>query len=99
MNIRKLIKRQRRWSIETFGSGNRTEGVLRHIEREIAEVRAQPQDLEEWIDLVLLALDGAWRTGASPKQIMKALVAKQDKNFKRKWHPASDDQPAEHIKE
>ena len=47
---------------------------------------ADPRDvLPEWIDLVILALDGAWRAGASPREIIAALVAKQDRNEGRKW--------------
>ena len=36
-------------------------------------------------DVVILVLDGAWRAGHSPEQIIAALVAKQAKNEKRKW--------------
>ena len=39
--------------------------------------------LEEWIDIVILGLDGAWRTGSSPQQIIDALVAKTKKNHAR----------------
>jgi hypothetical protein len=41
--------------------------------------------LAEWIDVAILAFDGAWRTGASPEEIVAALVAKQAKNEARKW--------------
>jgi len=35
--------------------------------------------------VVILALDGAWRSGATPEQIIGALVAKQTKNEGRQW--------------
>lgn len=41
--------------------------------------------LAEWIDVAILAFDGAWRTGASPEEIVMALRAKQVKNEARKW--------------
>ncbi|MBL8753668.1 MAG: DUF550 domain-containing protein [Planctomycetes bacterium] len=41
--------------------------------------------LTEWIDVAILAFDGAWRTGASPEEIVLALKAKQAKNEARKW--------------
>lgn len=79
------LERQRAFSERTFGPGERTDGVLDHITKEIAEVRAKPHDLTEWIDLVLLALDGAWRHGFTPQQIADALAAKQAKNEARTW--------------
>jgi hypothetical protein len=79
------IDRQREWSRETFGPAKRTEGVLNHIKKELKEVRAKPDDLDEWIDIIILALDGAWRRGHEPEDIVKALVAKQGRNEARKW--------------
>jgi hypothetical protein len=99
MNISEYITNQKIWSQIAFGKGKRTEGVLHHIEKEIEEVRMEPYSLE-WIDIVILALDGAWRAGYTPEEIEKALIAKQEKNAKRKWPypPPSDDVPSFHIK-
>ena len=71
------IERLREWSRRTFGPAKRTAGILEHIEKEIDEVRATPDNVEEWIDIVILAFDGAWRHGHSPAAIAQALVAKQ----------------------
>lgn len=79
------LHRQRAWSAETFGPGPRPEGVIDHIRMELDEITANPGDIEEWIDVVLLALDGAWRAGFSPEQIAAALMAKQLKNERREW--------------
>lgn len=79
------LQRQREWSERTFGPGRRTEGVIDHIRKELREIKSCPDDLEEWIDVVALALDGAWRAGYSPKQIAAQLVAKQQKNEEREW--------------
>jgi hypothetical protein len=79
------LDRQRNWSSETFGPGSRAAGVVDHIRKELVEIEADPGDLKEWIDVVILALDGAWRSGASPKDIVSALVAKQTKNEGRNW--------------
>lgn len=81
----KHLWRQRTFSARTFGPGPRTEGVCDHIMKELNEILDNPTDLEEWIDVVILALDGAWRTGATPEQIIEALVVKQTKNEGRKW--------------
>lgn len=79
------LQRQRVWSERTFGPGSRAKGVVQHIRKELVEIEAAPGDLMEWIDVAILALDGAWRSGASPAQIIDALVAKQAKNEGRTW--------------
>jgi hypothetical protein len=79
------LQRQRGWSGATFGPGARVQGVVDHIRKELREIEANPGDLEEWIDVAILALDGAWRSGAQPADIVAALVAKQTKNERRKW--------------
>jgi hypothetical protein len=79
------LHRQRTFSEQTFGPGDRTAGVLDHIRKELHEIEAAPTDIEEWIDVVLLAFDGAWRSGHSPEQIVAALSAKQTKNEAREW--------------
>jgi len=90
---------QIKWSATVFGDGKRTEGILKHIESEIIEVRDEPEDVEEWVDIVVLALDGAWRAGHSPKQICEAMQKKQIKNLRRKWHvPKSENEPVMHVK-
>lgn len=79
------LTRQREWSRETFGPGPRTAGVCDHIRKELAEIEADPGDLREWVDVIILAFDGAWRTGAEPAEIIAAIKAKQARNEARTW--------------
>jgi hypothetical protein len=79
------LARQAAFSLKTFGPGPRTVGVLDHIRKELIEIEADPLDLGEWVDVVILALDGAWRCGGSPDQIIDGIVAKQTKNEGRNW--------------
>jgi hypothetical protein len=79
------LRRQRAFSLEAFGPGDRREGVLDHMKKEMREVRESNGALDEWIDLVILAFDGAWRTGASPEDIADALAAKMTINESRVW--------------
>lgn len=79
------IARQREWSVNTFGPGQRTAGVVDHITKELREVLDAPDDLSEWADIIILALDGAQRTGADPQAIIDAVVAKQARNEARVW--------------
>ena len=95
------LQRQREWSAATFGPGDRAQGVLDHIRKELGEIEADPGDLTEWIDVVILALDGAWRSGASPAEIIDALVAKQSRNERRQWpdwRTMPADRAIEHVR-
>jgi hypothetical protein len=101
MNLALHLHRQRAFSLATFGPGRRTEGVVDHIRKELKEIEAAPEDLSEWIDVVLLALDGAWRSGATPEQIVDALQAKQLKNERRNWpdwRTADPNRAIEHVR-
>lgn len=95
------LQLQREWSEKTFGPGLRTLGVTNHIRKELSEIEDDPTDLNEWIDVVILGFDGAWRSGHKPEEIMEALHAKWEKNRLRKWPDwrlAPEDTPIEHVK-
>lgn len=98
-NLVEHLHRARAFSEKTFGPGARAEGIVAHICKELDEIIAEPTDLEEWIDVMILAMDGAWRAGYEPEEIVAALVAKQNKNESRTWpdwRKFADDQPIEH---
>lgn len=79
------IHNQRAWSLRTFGPGQRTEGLIEHITQELEEVRETPNDVYEWVDVIILALDGAWRSGHEPQAIIDAIKNKQEINEQRDW--------------
>ena len=97
MDLIEYIQDQICWSLETFGCGPRDESLCNHIRKEVEEIEAHPRDLEEWIDVIILALDGAWRAGYRPEQIAAMLETKQQKNFTRVFiTPDDPTQPCEH---
>lgn len=98
-DLQAYVIRQWDWSLRTFGPGKRTLGIVHHIRKELDEIVAEPTDLSEWIDVMILAMDGYWRHGGTPETIMADLRAKQSKNFGRKWPPPqSEDLATEHIR-
>lgn len=98
--FQEYVSKQQEWSARTFGDGPRTKGITAHIRKELEEVEAAPNDLEEWIDVMILALDGAWRCGGTPQTIAAMLERKQAKNFGRTYpKPLSQDHPSFHVKE
>jgi hypothetical protein len=99
MGLTEYLTRQWEWSRRTFGEGRRTKGILEHIRKELSEIEAKPDDLSEWVDVMILAMDGYWRHGGKPESLMADLQAKQDKNFARKWPtPTSEDVAVEHVR-
>ena len=97
------LDRQQAWSAETFGPaevrGHR--GVLDHIRKELVEIEAEPGDVTEWADLIILAFDGAWRSGHSPADTIAAIKAKQERNEGRQWpdwRTADPDKAIEHVR-
>lgn len=91
------LYRQRKASRILFGPGQRTAGVLDHIRKEIAEIEAKADDVEEWVDLITLAFDGALRRGFTPEQIVTSLNAKQTKNELRDWPDWTTADPSKAI--
>ena len=53
----------------------RTAGVVDQVHNELIEIPAAPEDLAEGIDVVILALDGAWRANGAPPDAVFARVS------------------------
>lgn len=102
MRLERHINRQRTFSRRTFGPGERLEGVLDHIRKELVEVeQSNGKDLEEWVDVWLLVIDGMWRQGFSAVEIVEAIEAKFQKNLNRQWpdwRTADPNKAITHIK-
>ena len=95
------LHRQRKFSEKTFGPGARTEGVIDHIRKELREIETDPTDIMEWVDVIILAFDGAWRAGWEPEAIVQAIAEKQTRNEARKWpdwRTADPNMAIEHIR-
>lgn len=92
------------FSQKAFGPGRRTEGISRHIQQEIKEINSDPDDVEEWIDVISLGLDGAWRClkDRVPDHLIGPLIAavlegKQKRNENRSWPDWRDCDPNDAI--
>lgn len=98
MNLFQHICRQIVFSRSTFGPGDREKGVIDHIRKELVEIENAPTPelkLKEWIDVIILAIDGAWRClsvtnggnfdTVAAIRICDEIEAKQQKNENRVW--------------
>lgn len=113
MDLKQYLIRQMAFSHATFGPGTRTNGVVDHILKELAEVKAANGAADEWVDVVILALDGlsrqlAYCNGerADPERVAdlacSMILGKQTRNEARKWpdwRTASQDRAIEHVRD
>lgn len=113
MDLKQHLIRQMAFSHATFGPGRRTNGVVDHIRKELKEVLDADGDSYEWVDVVILALDGLTRQlaysgehRANPDLVAENAVAmilgKQARNEARSWpdwRTADREKAIEHIKD
>ena len=96
MDLKQHLIRQMAFSHATFGPGERTAGVIDHIRKELDEVADANGEAAEWVDVVILALDGLTRrlsycTGKrdDPQRVADTacalIAAKQTRNEARSW--------------
>jgi hypothetical protein len=104
------INEQIKWSRVTFGPGTREQGIIDHIKKELKEIeQASNEDdkLEEWIDIIILGIDGAWRClepGSGDQKGQKIIgryLRKMAENFNREWpdwRNFKQNQAIEHVR-
>lgn len=91
------LRRQRAWSLETFGPGALT--VIMRLNKRIGSVLTNPADLMEWVDVALLAFDGAMRAGHEPEAIAAALAEQQrahETSCQPDWRTEPEGEAIEH---
>jgi len=96
MDLKQHLIRQMAFSHATFGPGERTAGVIDHIRKELVEVEEADGESTEWVDVVILALDGLTRRLAyvngerrDPHEVAETacrmIEGKQSRNEARDW--------------
>lgn len=112
MDMHQHLLRQMAFSRATFGPGERRQGVCDHIRKELVEVEAEESPdaaAKEWVDVVILALDGLTRclraAGMSPDDAARTaclmIRAKQSRNEDRSWpdwRTSDPNKAIEHVK-
>lgn len=101
----KFMEDRAQWSLETFGPKERDNGAIDHIRKELTEIETgftPEQRLAEWIDVISIALDGAWREGFSPADVCCALAENHLSDLRRKWPDWRNVEPGkaiEHVRD
>lgn len=65
------LKRQFAFSEKAFGPSTSTEGIKKHILSELEEIKKDPSDIYEWVDVLILAIDAARREGQTVEEVSK----------------------------
>lgn len=88
------------WSQATFGTDAERGplGALKHLEKEAREAQADPTDVAEYADCLILTLDAARRAGFKPLELFRAAYQKLQVNKARTWPKPTSDEPVEHVK-
>ena len=85
----------------TFGNftlEEKANSLVKHIRSECDEIEENPTDLDEWIDVVILAMDALLRK-EEPEQILLRWARKMSNNASRDWPEPTADKPMFHIKD
>jgi hypothetical protein len=69
-----------------------------HLAEEAHEAAADPGDVIEWADCLILLLDGARRSGFSTDDLFAAVQRKMEINKKRTWGAADENGVFRHVK-
>lgn len=100
-----LIRDHGDWSQKTFGKDSEliegfrgTIGAADHLEKEAREIQANPGDIAEHADALLLLLDIVRRAGYSIFDLLKAAEDKMVVNKARKWNKPVPGKATEHVK-
>lgn len=79
-----LFNRMTNWAEETFPQRT-NHSILTHLRRELDEIEANPDDLTEWADVILLFMHGLRERNFNIAQLVEALEKKFEINKNRKW--------------
>lgn len=97
--LHKLIESQTPWSQTTFGSDTpeSSRKPTLHMRKEVDEILANPDDITEYADVLLLLIDAARRRGFVFSDLVQAAIAKHEICKTREWVIVDDpDAPNEH---
>jgi hypothetical protein len=79
-----LVREQREFQNELFPTSSAA-SCAAHLAEEVQEVLAEPGNLKEWADCLLLVLGGAQRAAPSDEDFRAAVWAKMQECRGRTW--------------
>lgn len=110
--MKDLVQKQMIFSSGAFGPGTRRKGIVAHIRKELEELENSPDDQQpakEWVDIIILGIDGLWRElvygmqavdvakvpGRAVQMILQKIMVNEARRWPD-WRGKSEDEPIEH---
>jgi hypothetical protein len=86
------------WQDLQFGKQITPTYKIRHLKKEIQELKDSPHDSMEYADCFLLLLGAARDAGMDLEMLLSAIRKKLEINKRRKWGKPNKDGFTEHVK-
>lgn len=86
---------------EAFGDRQTIEGVISHVDEEVVEIKADPTDRKEWLDLMTLGVSAFRRLGDTPESLAEAWRGRLEVLKGRTypdWRTADPDKHINHVR-
>lgn len=103
-----LMQMIARWQMKQFGFLPERAGTLKHLEKEIDEIKSDSSDPDEWTDIVFLGIQGLWKTLREKyphlnedditNVMLFSVAQKLTINLARMWPAADPTRPVEHVR-
>ena len=98
--MRQLYGNHAAWSRGAFGPDSSGPlGALRHLQKEVGETLARPDDPLEYVDMLFLVWDAARRAGFDWDDLVVHGLRKMARNKARTWPEPVPGQPCEHVRD
>lgn len=96
--MRDIYNSVKNWSCETFGDETVRGpiGPLKHLKKECDEAIADPTDITEYADLLILVIDASWRAGFSLGDLRRGTLAKIEVLKTREYARVPEGEISEH---
>jgi hypothetical protein len=87
------------WQDRTFGTAQGPIGALNHLSQEVEEAKADPTDIIEYVDCLMLIMAASRRAGFTFDQLHAAFLRKLEINKQRRWAAVKPGEPCRHVDE
>lgn len=73
-SLHDYLRAHNAWSARTFGTDRKPMSIIKHLRKELEELQQKPDDILEYVDIIILAADGAFLCQYTPNQVVEALM-------------------------
>ena len=94
----RILEEMHQWQLHQFPQAT-PHSALAHIKKELKELDDTPYDMEEWVDLFFLTIQGLTKLAREDLNAVRyEIYAKLIKNHNREWGQPDADGVVEHVR-